>query len=152
PHCATLTPLRPRSISIPVKNRRNYYRLLHVDRDAPPAVIQASYRTMMHRLGMHPDHGGDPGMAAPVNEAFAMLNDPVKRAAYDRGLLGDLPARAVPPGHVVCAFCEGVFDADGRDAMCPACGSPLCPAAEHRSGDGTRRAMERFPRELPVSF
>ncbi len=133
-------------------NRRNYYRVLHVDRDAPPAVIQASYRTMMHRLGIHPDHGGDAATAALLNDAFATLSDPVRRAAYDRTLLGRQPPPAAPPGGVVCAFCAGVADPGGRDAVCPACGSPLCPAAEHRSGDGTRRAMERFPRELPVSF
>jgi curved DNA-binding protein CbpA len=135
-----------------VKNRRNYYRILHVDRDAPPEVIRASYRTMMHRLGMHPDHGGDAAMAVLVNEAFATLSDPAARAAYDRAILGEGRPRPALPDNVACAFCDGVFDAGGTDAVCPACGSPLCPAAEHRSGDGRCRAMERFPRELPVSF
>ena len=91
-----------------VKNRRNYYRILHVDRDAPPAVIQASYRTMMHRLGMHPDHGGDAAMAVLVNEAFATLSDPVKRAAYDRTLRGKRSSPTPVPGGVVCAFCDAV--------------------------------------------
>lgn len=68
----------------PMKNRRNYYRLLHVGRDAPTAVIQASYRALMQRLKMHPDLGGDHAQAALINEAYATLSDPAKRAAYDR--------------------------------------------------------------------
>jgi curved DNA-binding protein CbpA len=67
-------------------NRRNLYRILHVGPDAPTAVIQASYRTLMKRLKMHPDLGGDHAQAALINEAYATLSDPAKRAAYDRAL------------------------------------------------------------------
>ena len=67
-----------------MRNRRNYYRLLHVGRDAPTAVIQASYRTLMQRLRMHPDLGGDHERAALLNEAYETLSDPERRAAYDR--------------------------------------------------------------------
>lgn len=31
-------------------NRRNYYRILQVQPDAPPEIIRASYRTLMKEL------------------------------------------------------------------------------------------------------
>lgn len=71
-----------------MQNRRNYYRILHVQPDAPAEIIRTSYRTLMQHLKMHPDLGGDHGSAALINEAFATLQDPAKRAAYDRTLAG----------------------------------------------------------------
>lgn len=68
------------------KNRRNYYRILHVQPEAPAEVIKASYRTLMSKLRMHPDLGGDHDLAILVNEAYAVLGDPQRRAAYDREL------------------------------------------------------------------
>jgi curved DNA-binding protein CbpA len=35
---------------------------------------------------MHPDLGGDHEHAALINEAFATLSNPLKRAEYDRRL------------------------------------------------------------------
>src|SRR5690606_3216066 len=59
-------------------NRRNYYRVLHVQPDAPTEIIRMSYLTLMRRLKMHPDLGGDHRKAALINEAFATLVDPVR--------------------------------------------------------------------------
>ena len=36
------------------KNRRDYYRVLHVQPDAPIEVIKAGYRTLMRTLKRHP--------------------------------------------------------------------------------------------------
>src|SRR5689334_9371102 len=69
-----------------MQNRRNFYRILHVQPDAPDEIIRTSYRTLMQRLKMHPDLGGDTSAAALINEAFATLRDPARRAAYDRQL------------------------------------------------------------------
>jgi curved DNA-binding protein CbpA len=69
-----------------MQNRRNYYRVLCVQPDAPAEIIRTSYRTLMQRLRMHPDLGGDHWNAALINEAFATLNDPEKRATYDQTL------------------------------------------------------------------
>ncbi len=65
------------------KNRRNYYRILHVQPDAPTEIIKTSYRTLMQKLRCHPDLGGDDWNAALLNEALAVLTDASKRAAYD---------------------------------------------------------------------
>ena len=67
-------------------NRRNFYRILHVQPEAPGAVITASYRAMMSKLRLHPDLGGDTAGAALINEAYAVLSDPAKRASYDQKL------------------------------------------------------------------
>lgn len=66
-----------------IKNRRNYYRLLQVQPDAPVPVIKASYRALMQKLKYHPDLGGDEWNATLINEAYAVLSDSLKRAAYD---------------------------------------------------------------------
>jgi len=68
-------------------NQRNYYRLLHVQFDAPVEVIQASYRTIMQKLKQHPDLGGDEANASLLNEAYAVLVNTEKRAKYDKTYL-----------------------------------------------------------------
>ena len=65
------------------KNRRNYYRVLHVQPDAPIEVIKASYRALMGPLRHHPDLGGDHETAALINEAYAVLTDAERRRTYD---------------------------------------------------------------------
>lgn len=146
-----------------MRNRRNYYRVLHVQPDAPPAVIRASYRAIMQRLTAHPDLGGDHERAALLNEAFDTLSDPARRAAYDRSVARPVdeqrrrpgPARAAPLPGPVCAFCDArcsAVDIGRRDGVCVSCGSALFPARRHQAGGGSRRALERAPRRLPLTF
>jgi curved DNA-binding protein CbpA len=109
-------------------NRRNYYRILHVQPEAPAEIIKASYRTLMSKLKMHPDLGGDHKLAILVNEAYAVLSDPERRAAYDleigrvpyRGRRGPRPEPADHPA--------------GWSAQGPA-GEPDRPAASAATGD-----------------
>jgi hypothetical protein len=54
------------------------YEVLGVARSAPDSVIKAAYRARIRET--HPDSGGDPGDAQAVNEAFAILSDPDRRA------------------------------------------------------------------------
>ncbi len=68
-----------------MKNRRNYYRILHVQPDAPLAVIRSSYKTIMQKLRVHPDLGGDTAKALLINEAYETLSDSEKRRQYDQG-------------------------------------------------------------------
>ena len=78
-------------------DNRDYYEVLHVNRDAPLEIIRGSYRTLMQRLKNHPDLGGDPAIAARINEAYAVLRDAERRAAYDARLdLVAQIARGVP--------------------------------------------------------
>ena len=63
---------------------QNYYKLLGVDPDAPPAIIRSAYRTMMSELGSHPDRGGSNAAAIQLNRAKEILLDPLLRAEYDR--------------------------------------------------------------------
>ena len=62
-------------------NRRNPYRLLHVQPDAPTEVIRAAYRALI--AVHHPDAGGDAYHAMLLSDAYALLSDPAKRAAFD---------------------------------------------------------------------
>ena len=75
-----------------MKNRRNYYRLLHVQPEAPLEVIKASYRSLMTKLKGHPDLGGDHDAAVLINEAYAALTNPDKRREYDQTLKQRRPA------------------------------------------------------------
>ena len=76
--------------------RRNLYRILHVQPEAPTEIIKASYRALMSSLRVHPDLGGDPARAAEVNHAYAVLTDPERRRAYDLSL--KQRARGASPG------------------------------------------------------
>ncbi|MEM6485775.1 MAG: DnaJ domain-containing protein [Pseudomonadota bacterium] len=68
-----------------MNSNKDYYRVLHVHPDAPAEIIKASYRTLMQRLRMHPDLGGDGKDAALINEAYRVLMEPARRRAYDQG-------------------------------------------------------------------
>ena len=56
---------------------------MQVQPDAAPDVIKASYRTLMQKLRFHPDLGGDQWNAVIVNEAYSVLSNSARRAAYD---------------------------------------------------------------------
>jgi hypothetical protein len=79
------------------EERRNLYRILHVQPEAPLEVIRASYRTLMSTLRAHPDLGGDPDAAARINAAYAVLTDPERRRAYDRSLKAGIGRATAPP-------------------------------------------------------
>jgi curved DNA-binding protein CbpA len=154
-----------------MRNRRNYYRVLHVQPDAPAEIIRTSYRTLMHRLRMHPDLGGDDWNAAVINEAFETLSDPAKRARYDATLrqaaamrasgaadtarTSRRPLPAPTTATSACPFCATLHTA--REAAlpgsaCASCGSPLFPAVRLQHQDASRRALDRLPRQMDVSF
>lgn len=70
-------------------NNRTYYEILEVNRSANAEVIHAAYRALMSTMKRHPDLGGDPEEAKVINEAYATLRDPDKRAYYDQRLKSD---------------------------------------------------------------
>ena len=141
----------------------NLYNILHVQPDAPEEIIRASYRTLMTKLRRHPDLGGDHHTATLINEAYAVLTDPAKRAAYDdawRSVAArppDEPRPAAPPAAesvAACQFCGAAHGFPGRihaSATCTTCNSPLAPADRERL-DAGQRAVGRVPRRLPLIY
>ena len=130
-------------------NRRNYYRLLHVQPDAPPEVIRASYRALMALH--HPDVGGDHATAALINEAYGLLNDPARRSAYDaqraaragKQRFSDRPEQraSATPSQPSCPLCRLAKPLTIRaDTRCARCRSPL---AAVRKPDESQRPIER---------
>lgn len=70
------------------------YKLLQVDSEADPDVIQAAYRRLAQKF--HPDLATGVGAGermVAINGAWEVLGDPERRAAYDRQLA---EARSVP--------------------------------------------------------
>ena len=67
----------------------DFYEVLQVNPRAEPEVIRAAYRILARKY--HPDHGGDAGRMIALNDAWDVLGDPARRAAYDA-------SRATPDG------------------------------------------------------
>lgn len=147
-------------------NRRNYYRILHVQPDAHDAVIRMAYRTLMQKLRLHPDLGGDGATAALINEAYAVLSDPARRAEYDVRS-APRPSRTTPPATPeqtpatprnnaagTCPFCAARMPAAATRAnlRCSVCASPLSPPPTARRLNATRRAFERQTVAAPVEY
>lgn len=137
------------------RERRNHYRLLYVQPEAPFEVIKAAYRALMGSARVHPDLGGDNEQAARLNAAYAVLSDPERRRAYDLSLRR--PARGAgptaaetPASGPACPFCRRSYrGTPGPDTRCAGCGSPLHPAPrDARQAGGSellgRRRGERF--------
>ena len=59
-----------------------YYDALGLSPDCSAAEIKKAFRKQS--LQHHPDKGGDPEKFKTINEAYAVLSDEQKRAAYDR--------------------------------------------------------------------
>jgi molecular chaperone DnaJ len=69
-----------------VADKRDYYEVLGVARDANQKAIKDAFRQLA--LKYHPDRNKEPGAEErfkEIAEAYAVLNDPQKRAAYDAG-------------------------------------------------------------------
>jgi DnaJ domain len=157
---------------------KDYYAVLHVQPGAPVEIIRASYRTLMQRLKAHPDLGGDAAAAAEINEAYAVLKDDAKRAAYDaersaarpasapgggtsgaartrdREHSAPAPSRAADAG-TSCAFCGWPPPSTDRhsDDRCTRCASPLSRALPLiETSERAHRGVHRVTKDEPLRF
>lgn len=108
----------------------NHYDTLEVSSRASPEVLRAAYRSLMQRY--HPDrHPDDPQAAArtaAITEAYDVLSDPARRAAYDEALAAQ-QASAPPAGAAAGGASRGARSADAPGA----------------AGAGRARAGQRAP-------
>ncbi len=142
-----------------MENRRNYYRLLQVQPDAPIEVIRASYHTLMRDLKQHPDLGGSSSHAALLNEAYRILSNPSLRAEYDRKLFLRYTKQSLTTptfGHPVhperlCPFCKASLTRQSQTGqICSVCQSPLQSKGDTVVKD--RRALARIKRHDRVYY
>jgi molecular chaperone DnaJ len=98
---------------------RDYYQLLGVPRTAGEAEIKKAFRQLA--LKHHPDRNPNDAEAEArfkeINEAYAVLSDPDKRAQYDRFGRVDLPPGGVDMsgfGDLFEDLVEGFFGGGGR--------------------------------------
>ena len=77
---------------------KDYYKTLGVERDAAADAIKTAYRKLARKY--HPDVSKEPDAEKrmkEVNEAYAVLSDPAKRAAYDKVGAGHQPGQDFQP-------------------------------------------------------
>jgi molecular chaperone DnaJ len=107
------------------RGKRDYYEVLDVGRDATDAEIKKAFRRLA--IKYHPDKNPSGDRASEerfkeANEAYNVLSDPDKRAAYDRfghaafGApgAGGAAAAAAAGAQSVSEVFEGLFDLLGR--------------------------------------
>ena len=155
-----------------MSKQKNFYQILHVQQDAPSEVIRSTYRTMMQKMKMHPDLGGNQEDAALINEAYSVLMDPNARAQYDSSLksAGSTSAnqayekqkpqngyqkttRVIKDNQ--CVFCQLPHNHGQHikpDSQCSRCGSALFPATKQNFESNGNRLINRIEKQWPVSF
>ena len=100
------------------------YEVLQVHPRAEPDVLRAAYRVLARKY--HPDHGGDARQMINLNDAWDVLGDPVRRAAYDA-------TRAAQPGRPGAA--AGATTTVGpTDNGRGSCGPAARSTVGHRAG------------------
>lgn len=67
----------------------DYYQILNISKTASPEAVKKAYRRMSGKY--HPDNAGEKAreMFDKVQEAYTVLSDEGKRAAYDQMLNGN---------------------------------------------------------------
>ena len=142
-----------------MKNRRNYYRILKVQPDAPTEIIRASYRASMRELKSHPDLGGSTDDAALLNEAYEVLSDPRRRASYDEnqriGFSRGMKPLALTGSSIesVCPFCRTSHQGKPVPGeFCATCESPLASMSTVEHDEASRRSVARMKKDDKLRY
>lgn len=112
--------------------RRNFYRILHIQPDASIAVIKESYRVLMRTYKKHSDGDAVNWDTSLLSIAYKTLQDARLRAAYDRELL---------KRYHIKALSQGAFGIDSEH--------PACQASDRRSSQRNRRNYYRILQVQP---
>lgn len=139
-----------------MQNRRNYYRILQVQPDAPIEIIRTSYRALMRELKKHPDLGGDHWTASIINEAYETLRNNVKRAEYDRELFDYYTKKILPHEisekksfmSISCPFCNrSLTRQTTTDNSCPFCSDSKPDRNKTVSQNNCHRSVYRIKKD-----
>jgi curved DNA-binding protein CbpA len=134
-------------------NRRNYYRILQVQPDAPFEIIRTSYLTHLQKLKQHPDLGGDHWNATVLNEAFETLKDEEKRAEYDKELFQHYTKNfsakdkeeKQPVTTIFCPFCKRALARAGHsDQICVCNNSAFQTESQDSKSESGKRSIIRI--------
>jgi DnaJ domain len=88
-----------------------HYEVLGVSQTAPTSEVRRAYVGLARRH--HPDRaGGDADSMRAINDAWATLRDPARRATYDRGLGRVVAAAASPETRVTSDLDDLLADLD----------------------------------------
>lgn len=144
-----------------MKNRRNYYRVLQVQPDAPFEIIRASYKAIMLELKQHPDLGGELWKAQVINEAYESLKDETKRREYDKMMLekykrktfNDSVINRAPIITIFCSFCKKPLSRDDSSkGCCPTCKSPLKKYGVDQFESEGKRSVSRIKKSEKIYY
>src|SRR5947209_4820519 len=110
------------------QTRRDYYEVLAIERGASVEEVKRAYRRLARQY--HPDVNHEPGAEErfkEVNEAYEVLSDDEKRAAYDRfghaGVNGGAGGSPFGGGFDFSDIFDSFFGGSGRGG--PAPGAPM---------------------------
>jgi molecular chaperone DnaJ len=98
-------------------SQRDYYEILGVPRSANPEQLKGAFRNLARKY--HPDVSKEPDAEArfkEINEAYAVLSDPEKRARYDQFGHAGLEGMGGVPDYTTVDFTdilEGLFGFGG---------------------------------------
>lgn len=125
-------------------DKRDYYEVLGVERDATEDQIKRAFRKKAVKL--HPDHNDAPDaneQFAELNEAYSVLSDDQKRAMYDR--YGTVDGAGMGSGYV--DFSD-IFGGMGVDDIF----SSFFGGGGSGGGSGRGRAQRRAGRDMAISL
>jgi len=131
-----------------VANKRDYYEVLGLGKSASEADIKKAYRTLAKKY--HPDMNKAPDAAEhfkEVQEAYDVLSDPQKKAAYDQ--FGHAGMEGANFGSGFGGFGAGGFEADLSDLFGSFFGGGFTSSRAQRSGP--RKGQDRLM-QMKVSF